>query len=72
MNAPSNRRPRPDVRALDLSDPLAAALSGFSPSVRPPALPASDVSYVVDDTAIGAAPWWRVPSCPRQRTRRAS
>jgi methylated-DNA-[protein]-cysteine S-methyltransferase len=28
-------------------------LAAFDPEVRPPSLPASDVSYVVEDTAIG-------------------
>ncbi|HEY7719618.1 MAG TPA: methylated-DNA--[protein]-cysteine S-methyltransferase [Pedococcus sp.] len=28
-------------------------LGGFSPPVRPPELPATDVSYVVEDTAVG-------------------
>lgn len=36
----------PAVDAADL-------LGGFTPDVRPPRLPASDVSYVVEDTAIG-------------------
>jgi methylated-DNA-[protein]-cysteine S-methyltransferase len=31
----------------------AAGLAAFSPSVRPPALPVSDVSFVLEDTAIG-------------------
>ncbi len=35
------------------NDSLAAALTGFSPEIRPPRLPASDVSYVVEDTSIG-------------------
>ena len=39
---PGTRGPRPE-------DWLAA----FAPDVRPPTLPASDVSYVVEDTAIG-------------------
>ena len=32
---------------------LAARLSAFAPSVRPPDLPITDVSYVVEDTAVG-------------------
>lgn len=28
-------------------------LAGFAPQVHPPVLPASDVSYVVEDTAVG-------------------
>lgn len=32
---------------------LAAQLSAFAPPTAPPILPISDVSYVVDDTAIG-------------------
>jgi methylated-DNA-[protein]-cysteine S-methyltransferase len=32
---------------------LAAQLGAFDPAVRPPVLPASDVSYVVEDTAVG-------------------
>lgn len=28
-------------------------LAGFAPEVRPPVLPATDVSYVVEDTAVG-------------------
>lgn len=32
---------------------LESALAGFHAEVRPPELPASDVSYVVEDTAIG-------------------
>jgi methylated-DNA-[protein]-cysteine S-methyltransferase len=28
-------------------------LAGYDPDVRPPVLPASDVSYVVEDTAVG-------------------
>ena len=35
-----------------MTDP-AVALGDFSPTVRPPQLPPSDVSYVVEDTAIG-------------------
>lgn len=31
----------------------ATALSSFAPAVRPPALPESDVSYAVEDTAVG-------------------
>jgi methylated-DNA-[protein]-cysteine S-methyltransferase len=30
-----------------------AALASFAPDIHPPTLPASDVSYVVEDTAIG-------------------
>jgi methylated-DNA-[protein]-cysteine S-methyltransferase len=36
-----------DATDLDL------LLGGFDPVVRPPVLPASDVSYVVEDTAVG-------------------
>ncbi|WP_406832916.1 methylated-DNA--[protein]-cysteine S-methyltransferase [Pedococcus sp. KACC 23699] len=36
----------------DATDP-AAALAGWAPSLRPPVLAASDVSYVVEDTVIG-------------------
>ena len=32
---------------------IAGALRGFSPRVRPPALAGADVSYVVDDVAVG-------------------
>ncbi|SES48344.1 methylated-DNA-[protein]-cysteine S-methyltransferase [Pedococcus cremeus] len=32
---------------------LESLLAGYDPEVRPPVLPASDVSYVVEDTAIG-------------------
>ena len=32
---------------------LATQLGAFDPDVRPPVLPASDVSYVVEDTAVG-------------------
>jgi methylated-DNA-[protein]-cysteine S-methyltransferase len=39
-------RPTPD---LDLEN----ALGAFAPEVHPPQLPASDVSYIVEDTAIG-------------------
>lgn len=35
-----------------MTDP-AELLSSFAPTVRPPRLPASDVSYVVEDTVIG-------------------
>jgi methylated-DNA-[protein]-cysteine S-methyltransferase len=38
---------------LPTNDSLTAALTGFSPEIRPPRLPASDVSYVVEDTSIG-------------------
>ena len=34
-------------------DTLAAQLSAFAPAVMPPELPISDVSYIVEDTAIG-------------------
>lgn len=34
-------------------DTLTAQLSAFTPSMTPPDLPVSDVSYVVDDTPIG-------------------
>jgi methylated-DNA-[protein]-cysteine S-methyltransferase len=34
-------------------DTLTAALSAFNPPVRPPGLPVTDVSYVLQDTAIG-------------------
>jgi methylated-DNA-[protein]-cysteine S-methyltransferase len=40
----------------DAPDPtvqLGAQLAAFAPPVRPPVLPASDVSYVVEDTAVG-------------------
>jgi methylated-DNA-[protein]-cysteine S-methyltransferase len=36
----------------DATDP-ATWLGAFDPVVRPPVLPASDVSYVVEDTAVG-------------------
>lgn len=36
----------------DATDP-AAALADWAPSLRPPVLDASDVSYVVEDTVIG-------------------
>lgn len=32
---------------------LESLLAGYDPEVRPPVLPASDVSYVVEDTAVG-------------------
>jgi methylated-DNA-[protein]-cysteine S-methyltransferase len=32
---------------------LAARLSAFAPPVTPPELPATDVSFVIDDTAVG-------------------
>jgi len=35
-----------------VTDPI-VALGDFAPTVRPPQLPESDVSYVVEDTAIG-------------------
>ena len=34
-------------------DPAADALAAWSPSIRPPVLAPSDVSYVIEDTAIG-------------------
>ena len=34
-------------------DALTARLSAFTPSIIPPVLPVSDVSYVVEDTIIG-------------------
>jgi methylated-DNA-[protein]-cysteine S-methyltransferase len=36
----------------DATDP-ATQLGAFDPVVRPPVLPATDVSYVVEDTAVG-------------------
>jgi methylated-DNA-[protein]-cysteine S-methyltransferase len=41
---------RTDDRA---DDPVEAALSAFSPDVRPPRLKGADVSYLVEDTAVG-------------------
>ena len=32
---------------------LESLLAGYDPEVRPPVLPASDVSFVVEDTAVG-------------------
>jgi methylated-DNA-[protein]-cysteine S-methyltransferase len=34
-------------------DTLTSQLSAFTPSTKPPVLPVSDVSYVVEDTVIG-------------------
>ena len=43
----------PDL-PLDRSlESVAAGLRGFAPTVRPPSLPATDVSYCVEDTVIG-------------------
>ncbi len=36
-----------------LPDPVALALRGYDPAVRPPVLVDGDVSYAVDDTAVG-------------------
>jgi methylated-DNA-[protein]-cysteine S-methyltransferase len=36
-----------------MTDPASGLFSGFDPTVHPPVLPPSDVSYVVEDTAIG-------------------
>lgn len=38
---------------MTTSHDVEAALAGFPADVRPPRLPASDVSYVLEDTAIG-------------------
>lgn len=36
-----------------MTDDLVLAMRGYDPSVRPPVLTDGDVSYVVDDTAVG-------------------
>ena len=38
---------------MNTLDPLALALRGYDPTVRPPVLVDGDVSYAVDDTAVG-------------------
>lgn len=48
--APIPAAPTPDRSG---GDPLAAALAGFAADIRPPSLPVSDVSYVVEDTPLG-------------------
>lgn len=47
--APANTVPEDSVT----EDAVTARLFAFAPSVEPPDLPESDVSYVVEDTAIG-------------------
>lgn len=53
MTSDTPRTPNTAPSASAVEQDLTASLGDFDPVVAPPDLPATDVSYVVDDTAIG-------------------